>query len=234
MSGKRYRLSRLDAGIYDGVILLEGRKYNFALVLYAYEHLIDALTLEFGGSSMFQIGNEGLHDWSGKARKRLLRLHLAFAETYDVATWYNVHRFGRHCRALPFLYGSDLCIAAPEIDRYETSRKRPVEEIDSEPRIVFSGTGVLAPYAGDFPTRMTLPYEMADRIEAVVNSPRLFMLRLRFERGDVGLGPEDRLCQDCRVSFPAEIYGAGSREYLRVRCLGMDGKAIKRPPRQED
>lgn len=226
MTIKRPPLSHLASGIRNGAIVVQGRAYQLHYVLYAYERLIDALTREFGGKSVFLISGQESYGWHTRAREDLLRYVRTVGKHYQVCTQFNVHLFDG-VRARAFLLGCDLCLAIQELRIYRTSRSRPLEELQGEPRIVFFGEGKPARFAGEFPSESTVPYSVTDRIANVVLSDELAMYGFRFERGPITVSPGGVLCQDCLVAFPYDTYGAGEDEFISVRCLGPDGKSVK-------
>jgi hypothetical protein len=219
-------LSHLASGIRDGAIIVQGRSYRLPYVLYAYERLIDALTREFGGKSIFLITGKESYGWHTRAREDLLKYVRTVAKHYQVCTQFHTHLFDG-VRARAFLLGTDLCCAIQEHRIYRTSRGKPLNELQGEPRIVFFGDGKPARFAGEFPAEPTVPYSVTDRIASVVLSDELAMYGFRFERGPIAVSPGGKLCQDCLVAFPYDVYGAGENEFMSVRCLGPDGKSVK-------
>lgn len=218
------RLTQLVTGVSHGAVVIEGPRYRFDHVWFAYEWLMDALARAYG-PAQFLITGDKTFGWHTPAREKLKEAWTKCAGHLQVCTWCNINLFqGFRSRAL--LLGNDFCVYTPRTNTYRTARGRPLEEIDAEPKIVFFAEGTLKARNADFLKVSTLPMATADRIEKVVMSAELRTLGLRFERGNISCGG-GRLLQDCRVALPFKSYGEAERDFIRVRCYYPDDTFIK-------
>ena len=119
--------------ISGGAIALFGRKYDLALVLPAYQALIDALTVRFGRDRSYVASADWdrlpePQAWPEPGKKLASEAWQDFATDYDVLGSNAVHRIGP-LEVDAFLLGADFARYEPDVNTTWLSGDREVTEL---------------------------------------------------------------------------------------------------------